>query len=215
LATLVLVIISFAGCTDDVTSDNQSKVAYREGVDLEELYLTMINSESYITAEEKSNIFFEKLNFTGDITEIDTEARLFLWISSNLSSTHFTSVSEAQSYWEEAKSFRVVSIEENIGFYEAMDGRTNETKDLIIQYDPIIQEIITVPFSDCKEDLDSCIDSATSQFVSDVAVIASSYLGGVNDASVTAAAILLVTETFTTSVGHCANNYVGCVLGAE
>src|SRR5690554_3614189 len=136
---LFVSVIAFVACSENSVSENQNLVR-REGVDLESLYLSMIQSESYINAEIKLRNFVTKMNFEGDISEIDTEAKMFLWISANLSGTHFSSLPEAQAHWNSVKTSRYISFTENRDFYDVIDGRENEFRDLILIHDPAVPQ---------------------------------------------------------------------------
>lgn len=204
---LFVSVIAFVACSENSVSENQNLVR-REGVDLESLYLSMIQSESYINAEIKLRNFVTKMNFEGDISEIDTEAKMFLWISANLSGTHFSSLPEAQAHWNSVKTSRYISFTENRDFYDVIDGRENEFRDLILIHDPAVPQ--PVANSVCDDNLQTCTSSASGNFVDRILEI----LGSSDTPEFKSKEIALARGHFIIAMGMCADSYVDCVLGA-
>ena len=48
---------------------------------------------------------------------IDTKEKMFSWISANLDTTDFTSISEAVSKWEEIENIATIDFQNNIEYY--------------------------------------------------------------------------------------------------
>lgn len=171
----------------------------------------MLESQSYISAEEELQSFVAKMNFDGDTSDIDTESKMLSWIDANLSSTRFTSLSEAESHWEEVKALGHISFQENIELYEGMDGRTRELKDLIIRHDPIVPQPVTN--STCNDTLLECTSNATISFLTSINEAWDSYENGNTSAGAASDSIRIARQVFSLSVGICADLYVDCVVG--
>lgn len=111
----------------------------------------MTHSESYLVAEEKTHTFVTKMNFSGDTSIINTEAKMLSWISANLTSTDFASLLEAETEWEDIKDLRYVIYQENEDFYHFIQSDED-------RYIKLLQETNSQS-SGCGG---SCLDNYTS-----------------------------------------------------
>lgn len=90
------------------------------GSPTDSLYNVMINSTSYSVAESSLSQFLSKMNFTGSLSEFDTEAKMLSWINTNISTTTFGSYAAAVSEWEGVTSSGEDALVENIAFYVSL-----------------------------------------------------------------------------------------------
>ncbi len=122
----------------------------------------MLESSSYREAKEMVQNFNSKLNFRGDFTSIDTETKLFFWISENLLSTEFSTYLEAEDFWNSTKNSVYYSYNDNIGFYKAIKGNPRRHLELIIGNLP--EPEIVSPNSECSDNLTICTTGVSTTY---------------------------------------------------
>jgi len=74
------------------------------------------------------HILIGKVNFNGDVSTINSEAKLFEWIDENITQTEFTSFSAAQAEYAFVKEAHYTVVSENIAFYEGVQKILNRYK---------------------------------------------------------------------------------------
>ena len=205
----------FWACSEETTYENQLQTSsHRVGItleELEELYLEMINSENFIIADEKFYNFIQKMNFDGDISEVNTKEGLFSWIDTNLSTTDFSSLAEAEAEWEEASSYRRASIQQHISFFDALyDEET--LKDLTIRFDPIFDDIVVVANGECEEIFNGCMDGINNSYTQDVASANQDFRNGNISAEQRLAKVEQARTNLQIGSGICADHYDDCLI---
>lgn len=202
--------ITFIACSEEAVSVSENQnVVRREGVNIESLYLSMISSESYIMAEEALSHFITKMNFDGNVSDIDTEARMFSWISANLSMTTFSDLSEAEAHWQEVQNLGYISVQENIGFYEAINERENDFRDLILEFDPIIPQVSNN--GSCIDAFKDCVKGAAQIYQDEIKQHRTYYLQGQVGLAEFSFRIALTRNFFINNVNGCAESFEICV----
>lgn len=211
LATLVLGTFVFIACSESSESESKNQpFGNKKVVDLESLYLGMIQSQSYIYAEEKLQSFVTKMNFNGNVSDIDTDAKMFSWISANLSSTDFVNLAEAEAHWRDALDLGRISFQENIEIYAVIGGREKELKDLILINDPVVPQ--PVANSTCDENLLFCTSNATISFMTSVNEAYDLYQNGSITSDEASDRIQTARRSFTISAALCGEEFANCVF---
>lgn len=211
---LALGLMLMVSCSNDAetTSFNQDSSSLQPKsttATLEDLYDSMIQSQSYKNAESARNAFISKMNFNGTTSDVQTEAKLLFWISSNISRTTFTNYSAAVTEWENVKDLNYIAFEDNRLFFETLKGKDPSAfQDLL--------NPIEAPYSDecdCEGLLDICGDMAQEEYSSNVSSAVNSLNGTNGDEVSGAVAQAKVIYDLTTDV--CADQYLDCVLSCR
>jgi hypothetical protein len=85
----------------------------------------MLNSKEYIKVAAARSAFADKVNFKGVATEVNTTAKLLNWIDSNLSSTKFASLAEAQKELNNLHVLSEASYKANLELYQLIGQQPN------------------------------------------------------------------------------------------
>jgi len=209
LLLVVAAIMTFVACSDSSISGNQNLVR-KESTNLELFYLSMIESESYIISRETLLNFVANLNFEGDVSDINTEAKMFSWISTNLSKTGFSSLSEAQYEWNNVVEAGSNSFQNNISFYEAINGKPQDFRDLVIQYDPILFEPMSGCDQVCKDNFTLCAGNAATGYADSVDATFTAYENQEISAQTAYLDIQFAEAVFIIASQLCAGYFVEC-----
>jgi len=135
----------FFSCSgdQDVVSDNAINNASHSSAKssgnskLDGLYNKMVNSASYIALKAAQKDFAEKVNFSGDIADVDTEKELMSWISFNISSTNFADYSEAEIQRQAIKESSLLIFNENYGFWNELSLSPNPGQAIFDLFEPV------------------------------------------------------------------------------
>lgn len=200
-------------CSDSSVSEiNNSNSLSKLNVDLEPLYIDMIQSQSFIDSENSLHSFIAKMNFTGHVSDIDTQSKMFTWISTNILITDFDSFEEAETLWEEVKYFTQINIDQNDVFFQSLGSRNIEFHDLTMILDPIVPQPISA-YGDCETQMQQCTSSSASTYTS--AVSAAFFAAVNNEITGTEATQLIASarNVFSISMALCAEDYENCIMG--
>jgi hypothetical protein len=117
--------VFLAACTNEEavsTSENAIDLTSAQArptgnTTIDGLYSTMINSASYIAAENARAAFMSKINFDGDIKDLETNESLLTWIGNNLSKTSFTSATAAKDAQANVIQQETLAFNQNITLF--------------------------------------------------------------------------------------------------
>jgi hypothetical protein len=170
---IVCTIAVLAACS------NEESTSFNSGGDgvkqkntdvLLNLYTKMIISQSYINEQAALNLFIVKMNFNGNLSDIqgDTEDDMLLWISNNLSTTSFTTYAEAVNAWENVVALGMVTYQENQLFYNEIIANPGHYIDVIPVVDP---PVTSKSCPSCKKDFLTCTNAANKAYANGTEVI--------------------------------------------
>jgi len=156
----------FACSNDEQTIKNEETVAFNlKSQDLALYYDTMLNSQSYIDYINAFDKFYNKLNYTGDLSAISSPTKLLGWINGNISVTGFKNYAEAQSEFDNLVILGAVSYNDNTKFWNDLKG-SSPGEFAGITYDPVIPQTPSQCEDGCTDNFNSCMKTATDQFSS-------------------------------------------------
>lgn len=142
---------------------------------LKDLYIKMINSQSYIAYENAINDFDSKLGNKIPDSERLAGANILRWVQNNLSLTGFTSYPNAVSQYNNVVNLAVAEANANYQFHEYLNG---SKPGLLI---PILEEQQPVEPNNCPKCTtarNNCTNAANSTYRSAVAKAAASLRKG-------------------------------------
>ena len=156
-AAIIIMIIATSCSSDNAQTDfNENEITIktpstaRNRSDLEDLFNNMKVTNSYIDFESKASAFVEKMNYDGDLDDIEN-TDILSWISLNLNKTTFKDYSDAESELEELKISSEKVASENTLFFTTL-GNSDEN-------DPAIVPIwFTQPEPSSKNCIKNCWD---------------------------------------------------------
>ncbi|MFP5436464.1 MAG: hypothetical protein ACLGH8_01610 [Bacteroidia bacterium] len=130
LTVVALSLLLFSCSKEEGVVENQNALtsitAKPSGnVKIDDLYQKMLDSKEYIKADSARKIFAKKVKFKGSVTDIDTTTELLAWIGSNLSSTEFKSLAEAENELNNVHALSQVSYNANLGLYQLIGQQPN------------------------------------------------------------------------------------------
>ncbi|KAF2518335.1 hypothetical protein E0W68_09955 [Flavobacterium salilacus subsp. salilacus] len=127
---------------------------------LKQLYVEMINSQSYIDYDNSRVAFYEKLGDNIPDSEMDSENKMLTWIQNNITQTGFQNYQEAVDKHEDVVALGIAAIEANLTFHEYLAGAAPGA--LI----PILDELQPVPTrcSGCVKAYNNCVSIANSEY---------------------------------------------------
>jgi hypothetical protein len=223
ILTVVALSLLLFSCSNESevakeVSINKSTFAKEGDADLDKLYDNMVKSEAYINYESLQKDFIAKVNFKGNVSEVDTNEKLLTWISDNLSQTSFVNIEEAEGQSENLKlAFYKVYVENEIFFKGIINS--NDTKSLLIHY----LHLPTLPgdqvvFGDpceCKADFDFAINQAKNAYTLTISTAKSKYLAKTLSGAGLSKAISDAYNVFSISCTTAADTYRDCTLNCK
>ncbi|KAF2519208.1 hypothetical protein E0W68_05400 [Flavobacterium salilacus subsp. salilacus] len=142
----------------ELTSDYQLKSG---GHDLETLFNAMISSQDYIDLESKTQSFTQKMNYNGDIADIDNESKMMSWISTNIHTTSFVDYNEAVNEYGSIVSTAEKVVSANTTFFSEYAQIDHDDTTIFIPWQP---ESPTNPASNCVKDCWDFYESRVNAF---------------------------------------------------
>lgn len=143
ILTVVALSLLLFSCSNESevakeVSINKSTFAKEGDADLDKLYDNMIKSEAYVVYESLQKDFLNKVNFTGDVSDVDTNEKLLDWINDNLSQTSFKNIEEAKGQSGDLKLafYKVYQANEKlfIGSATSVDPKKDLTRFVPIRF---------------------------------------------------------------------------------
>jgi|SRR5690606_3597551 len=150
----------------DSGKGNNNTTIRARSVDFDLLFNNYVHSNSFINLNQKIKQFSVLLKYEGDLSLIDTNSKMFDWISANLDSTDFGSISNAVSKWEEIENLQEVDFIENASFYSQIRPNKNQFAELWLHHS--IENIVTNN-QPCKDQLIGCNTDAATQYADGMA----------------------------------------------
>ncbi|QHC85482.1 hypothetical protein AS589_12165 [Empedobacter brevis] len=169
------------------------------------MFYEYVNSKEFQMTDDILKEFIADLNYTGDFSKIKTKEILFQWIGSNIISTNFKDINDAELRWQEFmylenieyKKFPAIK-----GFI--LNGNIIEVERVIIKWFPTGIEITTN--STCRDDFKGCTKNATSNYLSQMQLTKE-----INDINDKANAQSMARLEFNSAMSDCRNTYKSCV----
>lgn len=168
LFCMVYILTSCSGDNEATIYNDESKTVTLKNVTttdpvLKDLYVTMINSQSYVNYDRARAAFDAKIGNAIPQSELATEDLMLRWIANNISKTGFTSYASAENEHKNVLALMSISFQANAGFYNYFEGTSPGA--LV----PILQEIvqpISSPYSckPCERAHINCTNAAMSAY---------------------------------------------------
>nr|WP_322625990.1 hypothetical protein [uncultured Flavobacterium sp.] len=197
---------------------NKSMFAKEGEIDLDQLYDDMIKSEAYVVYESLQKDFIAKINFTGDVSKIDTNEKLLNWISDNLSQTSFKNIEEAEDQSENLKlAFDKVYFANEklfIGSATSVDPKKDLTRFVPIRF-PYNPTTLGDDPCGCKLDFNNGMTQSQNQFSLAVGNAVAGVLTGTITGAKASEIIDAQRNVFVISAGIYADLYIDCALGCK
>jgi len=206
---LALGLTLFVSCSND-SEGNQPEINtvnfQTKATTLQTTYDQMLSSDSWIKYDKALGVFLEKMN-CNDVSAFDSTTAMNSWLSSNIGSTGFASFQDAINQMDEVSNLDNIAYENNLSFFNALDGSTvKEIHDVI--FNPYPQQPAGCQ-EECKKTLDGCSSSATTTYAveakASVALIKQGKVDEGNKARFAAFA------KYESSLKTCNNSYIDCV----
>lgn len=160
---------------------NNNTTVMARSVDFDLLFNNYVHSNSFINLNQKIKQFSVLLKYEGVLSFIDTNSKMFDWISANLDSTDFGTISNAVSKWEEIENLQEVDFIENESFYSQIRPNKNQFVELWLHHS---MGGITTNNEACKNELFGCNTDAATQYADGMAgVLQALQDGQVNSAT--------------------------------
>lgn len=214
LSLFIVAILFAVACSTDNQETNVNDAntvtasTKREGVDLSELYNSMIQSRSYNEFIEAADSFSSKMNFDGVSTDIDTEDELLGWISTNISKTTFRNYYQAVDEFDNVKRLSQVNLENNYSFFAGLTGgRSNDLIAIIRNPEPPVSPNNC---SGCIADFKSCTSQATSGFATTTSEVADGLESGTMTGTQANQKMSLARVLFKIEMGVCSETFEQC-----
>ncbi len=130
--------------------------------EIDEMFYQYVTSDIFLEVQELMTAFNNDLNFEGSTDQIDTSAKLFLWITNNLERTNFSSIEDAENRWDHLAVRRGIEMELFPEVYQFfIDSSTEEFTEVISKWLPNQ----TIPTgSGCEDNFKSCNDKASADY---------------------------------------------------
>lgn len=214
---LLLCSIAFMfACSDengingiDGTSNDTTNLSAKTVSDFDNLFYQHINSPIYLELNSKINLFTTKMKFTGDRVSIDTKEKMFSWISANLDTTDFTSISEAVSKWEEVENIATIDFQNNIEYYTEVTNNKSRFSELLLLES--MKNYTTN--SACKDQLNGCNAGAVDEYAGAMQGAFDAYLDGSMSGNAASNAMSNARAIYMINLSLCADEYRNCILG--
>lgn len=168
LFCMVYILTSCSGDNEATIYNDKFKTVTLKNVTttdpvLKDLYVTMINSQSYLNYGRARAAFDAKMGNAIPQSELATEDLMLRWIANNISKTGFTSYTGAENEHKNVLALNSISLQVNKNFYDYLVGTASGS--LI----PILQEIQTPPVSafsckPCERAHINCTNAAMSAY---------------------------------------------------
>ncbi|AXG74014.1 hypothetical protein DVK85_07055 [Flavobacterium arcticum] len=186
----LLGVISLTSCSNDIqesvtyddtsiitNSVNQEQLMLKSAsVDsvLKQLYIDMINSQSYIDYDTARVAFYDKLGYDIPDSEMDLGNKMLGWIQSNITQTGFLNYQEAVDKHEDVVALGIAAIQANYSFYKYLAGAAPNV------LAPILDELQPIPTlcSGCVKTYNNCVGIANSEYGAAMQQASQSFING-------------------------------------
>ncbi|GGB67240.1 hypothetical protein GCM10007424_04040 [Flavobacterium suaedae] len=179
---------------------------------LESLYNTMVSSQDYIDYDDAIESFVAKMKFSGSSSQIDTEAKMLNWISTNIGSTGFTSYIDAENEWNSIKAQRETVILNNKPFFAELSISTRQDFVILLpEIEPGVQPT-NACMDECRATFDAIVDAAQDDFGDSLQLGANDF-GMSGDGQTFSRLMAIEKITLTVTVEMAAGEYADCLIG--
>lgn len=152
---LFLGILFISSCSNDSESTNFNEVGLtprenlkiKNGDEFEKSYKMMIASQEYINFNSGIEVFIDKMNYTGDGSDLEDQSKMLNWISNNISKTNFNTIGNAVADLDEINNNSILVLKNHEYFFSNLNGSIDIFVDLLNSDD-------TPPFanSECQRE---------------------------------------------------------------
>lgn len=209
---IVCTIAVLAACSnEESTSFNSGGDGFKQkNTDvLLNLYTKMTISESYIKEQAALNQFIVDMNFTGSLSDIqgDTEDDMLLWISNNLSTTSFSTYTDAVNAWNNVLALGMVTYQENQLFYNEVIANPGHYKDIIPDVDyPVTSKLCPT----CKKAFKACTSAANDDYANTTEVIFDNASNGTLTGNQAVKGLKKANAKLKLTLKSCQDTYLAC-----
>ncbi|WCM40989.1 hypothetical protein MG290_08445 [Flavobacterium sp. CBA20B-1] len=153
---------------ESLNVNESSNVQSRPGIptiddDIDQLFYNYINSDEFINSNVAHDEFFEKLNYSGDYSDIETKGELILWINQNISLTQFQNSEMALSELNSLLNLKRAKYNEFRELYLYIENAP--VLEVTARFDKwFLNENTTNSETDCAKDYKSCKTTAHNSY---------------------------------------------------
>lgn len=210
--TLSLSVSSCSNDLDNSPKEDSSVIDFqlKSGNDLKTLYDAMVASQDYIEYEIAVKDFSAKMRFDGQSSDIDTEAKLLSWISTNISDTGFTNFTEAQDKWDDIVARGEILVDDNESLFLEIGNNTAGDFQAILP-EPGVEPAANPCQEACASAFNSTMASVMSEFTSAVQAASDAFTLHGNGHALAVSFGLAITD-FRNCSEEAAVDYVDCII---
>lgn len=212
ILSLSILVLTLVSCSNEETQLTESNISTNSfnlksssgNAKIDALYDQMINSPEYLAEKTARESFYKKINFTGTVDDARSDEKLLNWIGNNLSSTGFSSLTEAENELGNLKNLSGETIRANWSFYQEVGTQLNPGQTIYLLEQP--EPVSAQDDCGCKKQLISDLTDAADVYINDMNAV--DYGGDYYEAIST---IYQARDCFTLLCQQARQNYSDCI----